>query len=82
MNPVIMLVYGAAVLAAVGVLALKRASRWYWHLLGIVAALALGLTPIPPSINNNTTTVIIGVIFLFLMVWGIGAPFFPRRARG
>jgi hypothetical protein len=42
--------------------------------LSILAALAIGLTP-PPE-GWHPPDLLVGSVFLFLFVWGIGAPFF------
>jgi hypothetical protein len=57
--------------------------RWYWHLLSLAAALAVGLTPVPVKWNTPQASVVIGVIFVFLFLWGVAAPVFlwcRRRA--
>ena len=50
------------------------ASAWYWHLLVLAAALVLGLMPTPTFISGmgEAGDMVTGVIFVFLMVWGIG----------
>jgi hypothetical protein len=70
--------YGASAVLALLVLFFKGAKAWYWHVLSVAAALVLGLTPIPPNINTPTTSLIVGTIFTFLLLWGIAAPFVGR----
>ena len=57
--------------------------RWYWHLLSIAVALAIGLAPTPPALINPASELITGVVFLFLVVWGIGGIllFRPHQAK-
>ncbi len=73
--------YGASAILALLVLFFSGAKAWYWHLLSVVAALVLGLTPIPAGINTPTTSLVVGSIFTFLLLWGVAAPFIGRRRR-
>ncbi|MBZ5593914.1 MAG: hypothetical protein LAP39_16870 [Acidobacteriia bacterium] len=70
----------AAYVCAVGLpLVLLRffgARAWYWHALSIGLALALGLTPTPSEWSSPSTDLMIGSAFVFLLVWGLAAPFF------
>ncbi len=75
----VFLLYGAAMLAALLLLYFFHA-HWYWHLLSVLAALAVGMAPpawIPlPSAWGTARDLILGCTFFFLMVWGLGAPLF------
>jgi hypothetical protein len=74
------IVYGSSALLALLLLAIFRARRWYWHVLSVLAAFGIGLTPIPPRYNTNEVTLAIGFVFTFLFLWGAAAPFFgPKR---
>ena len=76
----ILLTYGGAALLAWLVLMFARARRWYWHASSVVLALAIGLVPLPAQLNTPQWSLIIGFAFLFLFLWGVGAPFFRRRS--
>jgi hypothetical protein len=73
------LVYGAAALIALALLYFVRARSWYWHVLSVLAALAVGLVPIPPKYNTTQGTLVVGSFFVFLLLWGVAAPFFRKR---
>jgi hypothetical protein len=73
------IVFGSAALLALLVLYFTRARTWYWHVLSILLALLVGLVPIPPRFNTNAVTLAIGAVVVFLILWGIAAPFFRRR---
>jgi hypothetical protein len=49
-----------------------HSSAWYWHVLAIVIALALGFVPTPAEYKSTTFDLMFGGVFIFLMVWGIG----------
>ncbi len=66
-------VYGLSLLLALGLL-YRYHTAWYWHGLSLVAALALGLLPIPAAYQPPDLA--IGGMFLFLLVWGTGLPLF------
>jgi hypothetical protein len=68
--------YLFAVLLALALLYTFHA-RWYWHVLSVLAALAIGLAP-PPE-GWHPPDLLVGSVFLFLFVWGIAAPFFRPR---
>ncbi|MCW5980700.1 MAG: hypothetical protein KIT09_21650 [Bryobacteraceae bacterium] len=71
--------YGGSVFLALLLLYLFRRKTWYWHILALVAAFVIGLTPPPESIRGSRTDVVIGSIFFFLFFWGVCAPLFGRR---
>lgn len=48
------------------------AVHWSWHILAIVAALALGFMPAPFGLSSAALDLAFGFIFIFLTVWGIG----------
>ena len=72
------LTYVSAVVVALALLYAFHA-RWYWHALSVLAALALGLTP-PPE-GWQPPDLLVGSVFVFLLVWGIGAPLFRAHHR-
>jgi hypothetical protein len=45
---------------------------WYWHMLAVVAALALGFTPTPFVIQKPEFDLLFGFVFIALMIWGAG----------
>jgi hypothetical protein len=78
----VFLAYACAAALALALLYLFHA-HWYWHVLSVVAALGIGVLPpdmIPvPATWGTLRDMIIGSAFLFLMVWGLGAPIFRRH---
>jgi hypothetical protein len=77
----VVVVYSAALLLALALLYFFRA-KWYWHVLSVIAAVAVGLAP--PHEAWQPPDLLVGFVFVFLFVWGIGAPFtktFHRRSR-
>ena len=51
------------------------AKRWYWHVLSVLAALALGLARFPEPFRGPGWDALVGTFFVFLFFWGIAAPF-------
>jgi hypothetical protein len=74
-------VYGGAALIALALLYFLRARAWYWHVLSLVVALTVGLIPIAPKYNTTQGTLVIGAVFVFFLLWGVAAPFFPANDR-
>jgi hypothetical protein len=70
------LAYGLAILLALAFLYLFQA-RWFWHALSLAAALALGLSPLP--VEWRIPDLLLGAVFLFLFVWGVGMPVFRHH---
>jgi len=80
----ILLIYGAAVALAAAVLYVFGAVRWYWHALSVLAAIALGLAPAPPTAwRGQTYDLVIGFLFVLMLVWGVGGtlPIHNHRTR-
>jgi hypothetical protein len=77
----VMGVYGASAVLALVILFFSGAKAWYWHVLSVAVALGIGLMPVPVKYNNPTTSLIIGSVFTFLLLWGVAAPFLGRRRR-
>jgi hypothetical protein len=77
----VLIAYGCACLLALILLFLNGPRRWYWHILSLLVALGVGLTPIPAKLNTPNGSLIIGSVFTFLMVWGVAAPLFRNRRR-
>jgi hypothetical protein len=78
----VFLVYAGATVLALLLLYFFHA-HWYWHAASVALALAVGLMPphwIPVPVEwGSTRDMVIGGSFLFLMVWGLGAPLFRRH---
>lgn len=77
----VVLTYGSAAALALLLLLLFHARSWYWHVLSVLVALVIGLIPIPPKYNNPESTLVIGFVFVFFLLWGVAAPFFRRRPQ-
>jgi len=57
-------------------------ARWYWHVLSVALALAIGLMPPPAGLAGRPGfDLAVGCVFVFLMVWGIGEIFLHRYHR-
>ncbi len=72
MTLLVVLVYLLAVGIPIYILYLFRSQAWYWHALAIVAALALGFVPTPPSLKSSAFDLVFGAVFLLLLIWGVG----------
>ena len=80
MSPLLVaLCYGSATLLSLYLLWHFGAKRWYWHVLSIVVALAIGLTPMPTILIHQSMTLVVGWIFALLFIWGVAAPLFAYR---
>lgn len=79
----VFLVYGCSFALALVLLYFFHA-RWYWHVLSIAAAFAIGMYPPPEQWAGPKFDLLLGFLFVFLFVWGVGEIFFHRihRARG
>jgi len=58
-----------------------RAQAWYWHVLAIAAALALGLYPVPAELQKRGSDLVFGFAIVALLFWGIGGFIVPRGYR-
>jgi hypothetical protein len=78
----VFLVYGAMAVLALVLLYFFHAN-WFWHVLSVLVALAIGMVPpemIPvPAAWGATRDIILGALFTFLVIWGIAAPLFRRH---
>ena len=52
-----------------------HSQAWYWHALAVIAALALGLVPMPDWLQAPSSDLLLGFAFIVLMVWGAGGLF-------
>jgi hypothetical protein len=75
---VVMLSYGAAVVLALALLYFLEPIRWYWHVLSVAVAFAIGLAPLPAEWHGPANDLIVGAVFLFLFTWGVCAPLFRK----
>ncbi len=75
------LVYAAAVAIPVYLLYRFRSLGWFWHLLAIAAAVAMGFVSIPPEIQGRSFDLSFGFTLVVLLLWGFGGLFLPRRHR-
>ena len=77
------LIYAAAVAIPVYLLHRFRSQAWYWHLLAIAAAVALGVFPMPPALQTSGFDLTIGFLFVALIFWGIGGlvVFLPHHEK-
>ena len=66
------LVYLLAIAAPMYLLYSSGSQAWYWHVLSIAAALALGLVPTPPGWKNSAVDLVFGFALTFLLLWGAG----------
>lgn len=75
MNPlVVVLVYGVSVILALALLYWLGPKAWYWHMVSVALALAVGLIPPPQAWRGAAYDLAVGFVFVFLFVWGLGAP--------
>ncbi len=81
----VFLVYGFSLALAVYLLYRFHAKAWYWHTLSTAAAIGLGLVPMQSMplpagwADKPVSSFVVGAVFTFLLVWGIGAPFFREH---
>ena len=80
----VFLIFGGAAVLALALLYFFHAN-WYWHVTSVSLALVIGLIPpdrIPvPAVWGPTRDIVVGAIFAFLAIWGLGAPLFRRHHR-
>lgn len=66
------LVYLSAIAVPVYLLYRFGSEAWYWHLLSIAAAIAVGLVPTPPQWKSAGVDLLFGFVLTFLLLWGVG----------
>ena len=56
---------------------------WYWHILSLLAALGIGFMPTPAALANPVCELLTGIVFVVLLIWGVGGliAFRPHRER-
>jgi hypothetical protein len=65
-------VYLAAMALPLYLLIRFREQAWYWHVLAIAAAFAVGFIPIPTELQRRGYDLLFGFTFIALFVWGAG----------
>jgi len=78
---VAILVYLAALAIPAWLLFYFGSEPWYWHALAVAFGLLMGFLPIPELFTQPISDLVIGFVFVFLMVWGIGGLFTVRPHR-
>lgn len=73
--------YAVTLILALGLLYLFGPMRWYWHALGVAVALILGMIPMRlyEAWVSPFFDLAYGNLIVFLLMWGICAPFFRRH---
>jgi hypothetical protein len=74
---------GIAVVGPIDLLYRFHSQAWYWHVLAAIVALVIGLMPGTALLQTEGGSLLYGISFIMLMVWGIGGlvPYRPRRAK-
>ena len=72
---ILIFVLDSATVALAIVLAYLYHARWYWHVLSVLAALAVGFSPPIPGWETASRDEVYGMVVLFLLVWGVAEPF-------
>ena len=53
-------------------------AKWHRHVAAALLGLGVGLIPPPAGIGGNLYFLIVGVVSVFLLVWGFGGLLFRR----
>jgi hypothetical protein len=77
----VLLVYVVALGLPLLALYLFGARAWYWHILSLAAALAVGLTPPPAGWEGPAFDLLCGGLFVALGLWGVGGLAIHRRSH-
>jgi len=72
-------VYAGAFALALLLLYSLRNLSWHWHVFSLLAALAIGFMPPVQNFAGPVYDLMVGVAFIILFVWGLGAPLFHHR---
>lgn len=72
----VFLVYAAAFSLAVWIDYESPRPGWYWRVVAVAVALAIGLTPPPAQLAGPEFDLLVGAVFTLLFVWGISEAFF------
>ena len=68
----VVLGYGLSVALALFLLYYVHLRSWFWHISSVVLALIIGLIPNPFGWTRPAVDLLIGALFVFLVVWGLG----------
>jgi hypothetical protein len=68
----VVLAYGCAVGLALFLLYYVNVRAWVWHVGSVVLALIIGLIPNPFGWTHPAVDLVIGSLFTFLLIWGVG----------
>lgn len=49
-----------------------HSAPWYWHVLALLAAVAMGFFQTPPQWQSQAFDLAFGAVFILLATWGIG----------
>jgi hypothetical protein len=73
--------YLVTVILALGLLSSFGVQHWYWHALSVAAGFILGMTPVRhfEPLFTPLSELVLGNLIVFLMAWGICAPFFRHH---
>lgn len=81
----VLLAYGLAFGLALALLYALRSLHWYWHVLSVLIALFVGLMPPFGGWSGQRYDLLIGGLFVFFLIWGVGSPLlklhFPHMPR-
>ena len=68
----VILAYGCSVGLALLLLYFVNIRAWAWHIASVALALFIGLIPNPFGLTRPTVDLMIGSLFTFLVIWGLG----------
>jgi len=72
MNPLLVFCsYALAGILAISILHQCGAVAWYWHVLSIATAFAIGFFPLQPDWIRPSLDLSLGFSFTFLFLWGV-----------
>jgi hypothetical protein len=75
------LVYVVAIGIPIFLLSRFHTQSWFWHVLALAAAVAIGFAPTPAAWKTELWDLGFGFAFLMLLVWGLGGLLFGRSHR-
>ena len=73
--------YLLAGVAALFLLVLFRAQRWYLHAISVLVGLLAGVVPPFGGAGGDRFYLVAGITCVFLLTWGLGGPFFSRQPK-
>ena len=71
-STLVLVIYLVALAIPLFLLYRYHARSWYWHIVCVAAAFALGFIPTPPEWKTQLLDMVFGFTFIFLIVWGLG----------